>query len=461
MKSLHLKTIIRKINGKVLQGADDIEINNIVTRAKRLESRTMLLDIYHDKVDAQYLKRKRFPCAVITDRSDDFIGAGQNISIISVKDINKAYWSFAEYYRSLFNIPIIGVTGTCGKTTTKEMIKHILSSYYNVNATYKSYNASFRNFGYLLDIDDNTEAAVIEMGVASPKDLSISCRYFKPQVGVITNIGVDHLQAFGTLDAYINGKAELLEGLGLKGTLVLNADDENIKKIDLKKYKGRVIYFGFSENSDFRASNLIHENGGIRFLLQHKDQSYNIFISGYAEFNAYNAIAAIAAAHAVGFDVKEAVARLGSFNNIEKHFEFHNGINGAVVIDDTWSTNPTSAEAALKLVKNFSQGKKTIAALGRMSLLGKESSKYHYLIGQKVADIGIDQLIIIGDGAREIGLGALHKGMKQDSVFFCNNFDEIYKVLKSALGENTVLLVKTTMLGLYTDLIDRIIEKNN
>lgn len=461
IKSLPLKTIVENINGKIEQGTGNLMITDLVTRTKRLIQGGLLFDLYHDLYINPNLYHQNFSCAIVTDKPANFSGLGENITIIRVADINEASWKFIEFYRSIFTIPVIGVTGTCGKTTTKEMIKHILAGTYKVNATYKSYNASFRNLGYLLDIDEDTQVAVMEMGVAAAGDLKTSCFYFKPQVGVITNIGIDHLQAFGTLDAYIKAKAEFLEGLDFKGTLILNGDDENIKRIDLQKYKGDIIYFGLSEQAHFKASNIRQLKGGLKFVLQHHDGVYNLFVPGYGEFSVYNAIAAIAAAHSIGFDIEEAGVRLLSFQHVEKHFELQEGLNGSTIIDDTWSTNPTSTEAALKLLKNLSQGKKSIAVLGEMSLLGNQSSIYHHKTGEKVAEIGIEQLIVIGNGSREIGMGALHKGMKQDNVHFCKDAAETYEVLKKSLDENSIALIKTSMMASFTDLMDKIIRKTD
>lgn len=457
MKSLNLDVIIAKINGKVLAGIENLVINDLVTRTIGLKCGGILFDIYHDKITNPNIYDKYKSCAVVTDVPDNFLGLGENVTVIHVSDINEATWSFIEFYRSLFKIPLIGVTGTCGKTTTKEMIKHILSEKFKVCATYKSNNSAYRNLGYLLSLEDNIEAAVFEMGVAYPEDLKTTCRYFKPQVGVITNIGIDHFQGCKTLESYIKAKSEFLEGLDFKGTLILNEDDENIKKIDLKNYKGNIIYYGFSENSQFKASDITYVKGGLKFKLKYLDSIHHIFIPLHGEFNVYNATAAIAAANTVGVDIKIAAERLGSFQNVEKHFEFKQGINGSTVIDDTWSTNPTSSEAALKLLKTVSQGKKTIAVLGKMALLGKESSKYHLSIGGKVAELGIDKLVVSGSEADELGHGALQKGMNAEDVYFCKDIDETYEILKKSLDSNTIVLVKTSMLSSYSDLIDKII----
>ena len=448
------------MEGQLLQGRDELIIRDIVTRAKNINSDTLYLDLHYEKSIHPKAFQKNFPYAIATDRPADFNGLPDNIILIRVADIKKAFWKFVGFYRNCFTIPVIGVTGTCGKTTTKEMIKHILSGWLKVNATYKSYNALFRNFGYLLNIDDQTQAAVFEMGVAYPGDIKTSCRYFKPQIGVITNIGIDHLQVFGTLDGYIKAKAEILEGLEYQGTLILNADDENISKIDLKNFKGKIIYFGFDDKAHFKVTNVIHEKLGISFTLQYAGCPYQVFIPGHGEFNVHNAAAAIAATHAVGLKIEPAAARLGSFQNVEKHFEFKKGINGSAIIDDTWSTNPTSAIAALKLLKSLADGKKTVAVLGKMSLLGKQSFKYHFETGAKVAQLGIDRLIVIGDGAEAIGHGALQQGMDQSKVHFCNDSATTYEVLKEVLDQNSIALVKTSMLASYSDLLKKIIIKN-
>jgi UDP-N-acetylmuramoyl-tripeptide--D-alanyl-D-alanine ligase len=457
MQKLPLKTIVNRMNGRIVQGTDDWKIDRVVAGTKRCREGTLLWDLNPDKTVNPDLCRSNFPCAVVTQRPGSFLGVGENFTIIQVTDIRKAYWGFVDFYRDSFNIPVIGVTGTCGKTTTKEMIKHILAGMMKVNATYKSYNALFRNLGYLMDIDEHTQAAVYEMGVAYPGDLKISCRYFKPQTGIITNIGIDHLQGFGSLEAYTAAKAELMEGLGFQGTLILNADDQNIKRIDLRKYHGKILYFGLGEQSHFKASNITREEGFVKFILGYEGQTYPISIQGHGEFNVYNAMAAIAAAHTLGIKIEESGVRLESFRNVEKHFEIKAGIGGSTVIDDTWSTNPTSAEVALKLLKSLSRDKKSIAVLGKMALLGRESAQHHYKIGEKAALLGIDRLIAMGEGAEEIGHGALKSGMNQDDVYLCQDSAQTWAVLKKILDGNSVVLVKTSMLSSYADLLDKII----
>ncbi|MDD4698990.1 MAG: UDP-N-acetylmuramoyl-tripeptide--D-alanyl-D-alanine ligase [Oscillospiraceae bacterium] len=459
MKNLPIKTIIEQIDGKVLHGAKALVVTNVVTKIRNIRNGSLIFDIYIDSGKNLFSSAKCPPCVVVTDKPESFDMLAENVTVVQVSDLEIAYWKFINFYRSLFNIPIIGVTGTCGKTTTKEMIVRILSADYNVDSTYKSLNASFRHFGYLLDMNDNSQVGVFEMGVAAPGDLKGCCRYFKPQIGVITNIGIDHLQAFDSIDSYIKAKGEFVEGLDYKGILILNADDANIEKIDLSKYKGKIIYFGFSEKSNYKISNFVHVKHGLQFTMQHEDETVEFFIHDHAEFNVYNAAAAITATHVLGIAFEQSKDRLASFQNVEKHFEFNKGINDSIIIDDTWSTNPTSTEMALKLLKKLSIERKTIAALGKMSLLGDQSPKYHKQIGKLVASLGIDELIIIGNGANDIGLGALQNGMNQDNIHFCKDSDETCEVLKRVLDDNSIALIKTSMMASYDDLINKIIIK--
>lgn len=454
MKSLPLKTIAEHIGGKLLRGNDDMPINKIVTQIATegysLRKGTMIFDSGHTDV-ASAISHCPSECAAVTENPAVFTGS--RAAVVAVQNVEKAYWNFIDFYRGLYHIPVIGVTGTCGKTTTKEMIYHILSKKHKVAATYKSYNAIFRHLHYLCNLDDDIEAAVFEMGVAAPGDLKVSGRYFRPTIGIITNIGVDHLQAFDTLDGYIRAKSEMTDALNNEGTLLLNADDENIAKIDLSPYRGKVLYFGKSPRAQFKLLHIEQKNENVLFGLRYKDKIYHFSVRGYGEFTAYNAVAAIAAAHAAGFKIREAGDGLSDFNNIERHFEIKKGIKGSTVIDDTWSTNPTSAENALMLLKELSEGKKTVAALGKMSLLGKQSSSYHFKIGEIAAETGIDDLLILGNGAGEIGLGAIYKGMDKKHIYFCKDPSETEKILKQLLDENTVALIKTSMLATYENLI--------
>ncbi len=159
-----------------------------------------------------------------------------------MKSIGQAYWTFIDYYRNLFQIPVVALTGTCGKTTTKEMIKHIASREWNVQASVSSKNEPRQSLPYLTGIDKSTEAAIFELGLGNTGNIKHQCMIYQPTIGIITNIGVHHLDGCGNLEGYIKAKAEILEGISEGGTLIINADDENTKKNTLAYFQRENYY---------------------------------------------------------------------------------------------------------------------------------------------------------------------------------------------------------------------------
>jgi UDP-N-acetylmuramoyl-tripeptide--D-alanyl-D-alanine ligase len=461
LKHFHLSNIISNvIYGEFIQGHHDLIIHNVAVKPKDIKNRTLYFDIKKNLlIDLNSIPKNNL-IVIVTDNLRRYKGLGDNITLIKVKNASDAYWNFIDYYRNQFDIPAIGVTGTCGKTTTKEMIKHILSSKYrNIVATDKSFNGGHRNLNYLMQMDESTQAAVMEMSGAHINNLVRYCRYFKPQIGIITTIGVDHLSTVKTLENYIKAKAKLLDGLGNKGTIILNIDDENTKKINLDKYEGKVIYFGFNATAGYAGSDLRTSINKISFTLEHDSKNYKVSIPVFGDFNAYNALAAIAATCEAGIKIEEAIESLKSFTNIERHVQLCKGIKGCTIIDDTWSTNPTSAKAALGLLKKYSNGKKTVAVLGRMGLLGDHSVEFHRQIGKQVAELGINYLITTDDESKYIGLGAKEIGMSADCIYYCYDKNQILSSLYALLDKNTIVLVKTSMLDSYGSLTDKLIKK--
>ncbi|MBM7590290.1 UDP-N-acetylmuramoyl-tripeptide--D-alanyl-D-alanine ligase [Brevibacillus fulvus] len=459
MKTLYVKEIVENIGGTLLTNREEQPIRHVVVYPHLLRRRSLYFDMARRSKINESKWKQLSDLVIVTDRPAYFLGKNPSWSIIEVEHSHRAYWKFIDYYRSLWEIPVIGVTGTCGKTTVKEMIAHILSKSYRVQSTYKSKNALDRNLQYLLGFDERTDAAVMEMGVARPNDLLKSCRYFKPQIGIITTIGTDHLEHCKTQENYILEKAKLLKGLDNKGTLIINGDDENIKKIDLSKFEGEIIRFGQSEDADYRAMDIRYTEGGMTFILIAYEEKYTAFVPGYGEHNVYNAMASLAAVQEVGMDLEEAIDRLKSFHHVESHLELHIGLNGCTVIDDTWSSNPTSAGAALKVLKEIADGKKTVAVFGRMELLGEQTEQQHALVGEKVARYGIDTLITIDETAAHIGKRAFELGMPLERIYRCKSPRKIFNILKQQLNQQTIVLIKTSMLDSRTKLIKRVLLK--
>ena len=248
MKPLEVRQIITILSGKLLHGSDDIIIQHGAYRQKQIKNKNTIFFSKRRTFDSESLN-EYFPLVLVTDQKFDKSMQMDGLTVIKVTDLDKAYWQFVHYYRSLFQLPVIAVTGTSGKTTTKEMIKHILSFDKKIAATKNTSNSRTAHLQYLLSIDDDTEAAVFETAVGAPGDVLNASEYFKPSIGIITNIGAHHLNYCKSPEEYIKAKGEMAAALDQNGVLILNAEDENSKKIDLQHFQGRIIKVGKSSSS--------------------------------------------------------------------------------------------------------------------------------------------------------------------------------------------------------------------
>lgn len=444
MKKLYLSDIIRIIDGTIIGKTEhDPLIKNVISRnSHRLTNSTLIF--FPNK--SRLMKQKKLKsCVIVTQKPELFQGLNKSFSIVKVKNSEIAFGKFIDYYRNLFQLPIIGITGTCGKTTTKEMVSKILEGNMNVVKTILSRNNRNRNLNYLMKINEQTDVAVIEVGVGFPGGIKNFAKYFKPSIGVITNIGTDHVQGFKTHEAYIQEKANMLKVLNNKGTIILNIDDETIRNLDISNFKGNILYFGMSDDADFRASNIIYGESGMSFLIHHGYQLLECNINGFGKHNVYNALAALAVSTTLGMDLKDAVLQLKNFQHIKRHLEFRKGINNCTLIDDTWNTNSKSIESALDVLSNISKGRKSIAVLGDIEELGDLSESEHKKIGFFIKEFKINQLITIGSQSKFIAIKAMELGMNPQNIFSIDNQDELVDILKKITDSNSIVLIKSSM----------------
>ncbi|KAF1083825.1 UDP-N-acetylmuramoyl-tripeptide--D-alanyl-D-alanine ligase [Sporotomaculum syntrophicum] len=445
MISITTGEICRIIQGKFVQGKPDLEISAAAEyKRHKVRTRRTLIFIHRKQtIDWDALKRVQ-PCAIVTDKEErELEGVREKVTVIRVEKIREAFWRFTNYYRGLFEIPVVAITGTCGKTTTREMIKHVLEKDYNVQSTIHNWNEPKRSFQYLQGIDHKTDAAVFETGLGNPGNLRYHCMIYQPTIGIITTIGVDHIEHCKTLEGYIQAKAELVEGLRPDGVLILNADDENIKKISLNGFKGKIVYFSLLNKAEFQAQNVKYAEGGMRCTLNINNFKYDMYIPGYGEHQVYNALAALAALHQMGIGMKQAVERLKSFRNVERHLEISAAFNGSLMIDDTWSTNPTSIRAALKVLEAIEPNKKKVLLIGDIQQLGDYDEQIHREIGSLIARTDIGTLITVGTSAAQMARQAAREQFKGKIVSFVD-IDPVENKLKQLVDENTVFLIKSS-----------------
>ncbi len=446
MKPIAVNEIRKVLGGKILTGPTNWKVEDAIyyNRHEHTRRNTLLFVSRRDTINWAAID-KYGPSLVITDNSTlDVKAILPNTTVLIVTSLVQSYWKFINYYRNQFQIPVVTITGTCGKTTTKDMIKHILSGKWSVQASVSSQNEPRRSLPYLMGIDEHTQAAVFEHGLGNSGNIKHQCMIYQPTIGIITNIGVHHLDGCLNLEGYIKAKEEIIGGIKEGGTLILNADDQNSKKLRTDTFKGKIIYVGMDEKSDFRASQISYGEGGMNFTLHADRKVYDVFVPGYGEHQVSNALAAMAAIHEMGMDLKTAISRLKTYKNMNRHLEFSKGINGSTIIDDTWTNNPTSVEAALKVLDSMGKGKKIILILGDINRLGNFEKKYHREIGSMVASRNIHTLITIGKKAEEIAKQAKLDGSTANIKVF-ETVNDIGKRLDTIVDDQSLVLIKGPM----------------
>jgi UDP-N-acetylmuramoyl-tripeptide--D-alanyl-D-alanine ligase len=391
---------------------------------------------------------KYFPIVVVTEDPYVTNKDKNNLTVIKVKDLEMAFWKFIHFYRNQFQIPIVTVTGTSGKTTTKEMIKHILSLKLNVQATVASNNSRTQHLHYLLGIDDSTQAAVFETPIGHPGDILNANKYYQPTMGVITNIGSHHLNTCKTKEGYIKAKGELIHSLRNDGLLFLNSDDKNTKTLDLTNFSGKIITFGLSENAQFQASNIRYLDNGMEYILSVKNTKYTVFVPGFGKHQVYNSLVALAVADKIGIPLPEAINQLATFKNLCRHLELCKGMNGATILDDTWNMTSTSIESAMEVLNDIANGRAKILVMGSMTDLGAWGFRMHEEVGKIICNHGVDTLITIGYLAGKTGSYVLEHGTDCK----VHTFDDqghflAYFLLKETADENSLILLKGDMLS--------------
>jgi UDP-N-acetylmuramoyl-tripeptide--D-alanyl-D-alanine ligase len=444
MIPLKVKEIRAIIDGELVQGYDELVVQYGAYRLKQLRKKNTILFTKYKLKNWDDLK-KFFPLIIVTHKDYTDTSHLENLTIIKVDSAEEAYWKFVNYYRNQFDIPIVAITGTCGKTTTKEMIRHILSHSKKVAATKKTNNSRTAHLQYLLSIEQDTDAAVFETAVGSPGDVLYAGKYFKPTIGIITNIGEHHLRLCKTMEAYIEAKADMAKILDDQGVLIINADDEKTGKVDFSGFPGKILTFGKDPSSHFRATDIEYKTDGMQFSLHHNEQNYAIYVPGLGEHQVSNALAALAAVYEMGMNLTEAAERLRSFQKFDRQLQVVEGINGSTLLDDTWSITSTSLEAAIKVLEEIGKGKKKVAVVGSITGLGSYGKSINKQAGEMIAKHNIDILIVRGNTLAETMATQAMESNPKLQVYYFSKSRRIYRLLKEIIDENTLVLFKGNM----------------
>lgn len=361
---------------------------------------------------------------------------------IVVEDTLAALQALAAWHRSRFSLPLIGITGSNGKTTTKEMTASILQQQ---GAVLKSEGNLNNHIGLplsLLRLHKQHQWAVLEMGINQRGEMTRLCHMAKPTTALITNIGQAHLEGLGDLEGVGKEKGLLFESLDDSGTAVINHDDPI-----LKRWETRLPHcwtFGFDFKADITAAHVVDEVDGVRFKLRRNrlgDES-EIKLMAPGRHQVMNALAASAVASSQGICINKITEGLVRFHPLAKRTEILK-LKGITILFDVYNANPDSMKAALKWLVSYPKGRGSrVALLGEMLELGSFTESAHFELGRTLACIGIDRLIAVGASAEIVAAGARQEGMAHEAMTCRRDMDVLRKTFGTLLKQNDVVLVK-------------------
>jgi len=373
--------------------------------------------------------------------------------ILGVSDPLYAYQQLAAYHRSRFQIPVVAVTGSNGKTTTKEMVASVMASRWKILKTEGNLNNRVGVPQTLLRLNDRHKGAVIEMGVDNLGQTTRLCEITRPTIGIITNIGPDHLEFFGSMDVSAEAKAELLELLPHDGAAVLNADDSYYDYLAARA-RCRVVSFGFSSKADVRAMDVKSDgrHGTIfRLLLPGTVRHTLVHIRVQGEHNVTNALAAGAVGSILGLSGGVIAQGLSRFRPAAMRSQVR--VNqGVKLIIDCYNANPASMKAAVQLLAQTGAKRKKIAVLGDMLELGPNADQLHEEVGEFLARQGIDQLVACGVLGRSLSRGARQAGLDSSRILEVPDARAAAAAVKKVVKPGDVVLIKASR-GMKLELV--------
>ncbi len=365
--------------------------------------------------------------------------APQDSCVIAVADTLHALGDLAAFHRARFSLPVIGITGSNGKTTTKEMLASILAAGGPGLKTCGNLNNLIGLPKMLLQLNREHKWAVLEMGMSELGEIDRLAEIARPDIGVITNALPAHLETLGTVETVARAKGELFLRLDKGGTAILNADDPLISRCPSSPGVAR-LSFG-KGSADVRAENIGKPGRmGQTFNLCLPDGAIPVTLRAFGVHNVYNALAASAAALALGRDSGQIRAGLEAFSPFDKRFSLEEA-DGIVLIDDSYNANPGSMKAALLTLRDIKEECRAIAVLGDMLELGDYSVAAHEETGRLAASC-VEMLFVIGEMSGAVARGAIKGGLARDMVFGAREHAELLEKLLNTIENGDFILVK-------------------
>lgn len=438
MKPLALSRVARVTGGKLV--GDEATVSGVAVDSREVAPGDLFVALRGERMDGHDFvleSLERGAAGAVVD------GPLEGITpLVIVEDTGRALLDLATERATETTATVIGVTGSTGKTSVKDLTAAVLSTRMTVASSPRSFNTEVGVPLTILRAPEDAEAIVCEMGSRGRGHIRRLVEVARPRVGIVTNVGPAHLEMFGSLENVADAKAELVEGLPEDGTAVLNADDPVVRGFGGRTRASPLLY-GIAGDADIRGDDLsLDELSRPSFTLRTAQGTERVELATHGEHMASNALAAAAVGIALGLTPGECAAGLKDARLSSWRMEVTVTTKGIRLVNDAYNANPASMGAALRAASWMARGSRAIAVLGEMAELGPTSGQEHERVGELVARLGVAYLLTVGEAASRIAVGATREGVEPDRAIRADTWEEAHEALARILRPGDVVLVK-------------------
>ncbi len=440
MAEFTIEEIIAATGGRLLQKGGAAAVSGVSTDTRTITKGALYIPLKGENFDGHAFLEKAAEAGasvVLTSDEERAKALSSSVSVIVVSDTLRALEDLARFHRLRFDIPVAAVTGSSGKTTTKDMLTAILETIFPVCSTKKNHNNEIGLSETLLSLTAEHRVLVTEMGMRGLGQIAELADVARPTMGIVTCVGTAHIGILGSLENIARAKGELIEALPKEGMAILNADDPYVLAMH-SLFGGRALYYGIDNRQDVYATDISLTESGTTYICHIGEISFPVTLRLLGIHNVYDALAATAAAFSLGVPpakIREALGNFISRSESQKLLK----IGEVTVLDDSYNANPLSVKMALDALTQLG-GRRRIAVLGDMLELGADEKARHYETGKQVAALGFDRLITVGELSRETARGARDGGMT--AVSEVSGPEEAAAVLKKETAPGDAVLIK-------------------
>lgn len=453
MLELNLQEIVKATKGALLKEADVKEIKAVSTDTRKIEEGTMFIALKGENFNGNNYVLDAFnkgaKIAIVDEVKCDLNELKEDVALIKVQNTGRALMDLAKFYREKLGLKVVGITGSAGKTSTKDLVAAVLSYKYKVFKTKGNFNNEIGLPLMILELDSTYDVAILEMGMRGLGQIKELAEIASPDLGIITNIGISHIEILKTRENILKAKMEIATFFDKNNTLVVCGNDDFLGALPEAEYK--IVKTGVGENFKIGAKNIALEELSSKFTVYdgEKEEEFSLDMPG--EHNISNLMLGIAIAKELGVSFEEMKRGLKNIEATSMRLELIKK-DGFSILNDCYNSSPVAVKSAIDVIKNI-EGKRRIAVLGTMRELGHKSEEAHEEIGKYAKENGIEKVLCFGDFSENI-----KEGYGEGCTVY-ENKEELIKDLLNIICDGDIILVKASRSLKFEEITKALLEK--